>query len=64
MKLPKKSKRPMVGAANVLMLQSARPSEDMTSTDMTEGRLDLRKSSPVVNGSLGGDAKIHPYRGR
>lgn len=64
MKLPKKSKRPMVGAANALMLQSARPSEDLTSTDMTEGRLEMRKSSPIVNGSLGGDTKVHPYRGR
>ena len=64
MKLPKKSKRPMVGAANALMLQSARPSEDLTSTDMTEGRLEMRKSSTVVNGSLGGDTKVHPYRGR
>jgi len=64
MKLPKKSKRPMVGAANALMLQSARPSEDLTSTDMTEGRLEMRKSSPIVNGSLSGDTKVHPYRGR
>lgn len=64
MKLPKKSKRPMVGAANALMLQSARPSEDLNSTDMIEGRLEMRKSSPVVNGSLGGDSKVHPYRGR
>lgn len=64
MKLPKKSKRPMVGAANVLMLQSARPSEDMTSADMIEGGLEMRRSSPIVNGSLGGDSKVHPYRGR
>ena len=64
MKLPKKSKRPMVGAANALMLQSARPSEDMTSTDMAEERRESGKSIPVVNGSLGGDAKVHPYRGR
>lgn len=64
MKLPKKSKRPMVGAANALMLQSARPSEDMTSTDMAEERRESGKSIPVVNGSLSGDAKVHPYRGR
>ncbi|KAJ7328171.1 hypothetical protein OS493_025044 [Desmophyllum pertusum] len=64
MKLPKKSKRPMVGAANALMLQSSRPSEDLTSTDMTEGRLEIRKSSPIVNGSYGGENKVHPYRGR
>lgn len=64
MKLPKKSKRPMVGAANALMLQSARPSDDMTSTDMAEERRESGKAYPVSNGSLGGDAKVHPYRGR
>ena len=64
MKLPKKSKRPMVGAANTLMLQSARPSEDLNSTDMTEERRDSGRTFPTVNGSLGGDSKVHPYRGR
>lgn len=64
MKLPKKSKRPIIGAANALMLQSARPSEDMNSTDIIEDRRESGKSYPVVNGSLGGDAKVHPYRGR
>ena len=64
MKLPKKSKRLMVGAANTLLLQSARPSEDMASTDLVEDRRDSGKTFPVVNGSLVGDAKVHPYRGR
>lgn len=64
MKLPKKSKRPMVGAANALMLQSARPSEDLNSTDIAEERRESGKDYPAVNGSLGGDSKVHPYRGR
>ena len=65
MKLPKKSKRPMVGAANILMSQSARPSEDLTSTDIAaDERQESRVSSPVINGSITGEFKSHPYRGR
>lgn len=64
MKLPKKSKRPIIGAANALMIQSSRPSEDMNSTDIAEERQEAGTASLAVNGSLEGDCKVHPYRGR
>lgn len=65
MKLPKKSKRPIIGAANALMMiQSSRPSEDMNSTDIAEERQEAGAASLAVNGSLEEDCKVHPYRGR
>ena len=64
MKLPKKSKRPIIGAANALMMQSSRPSEDMNSTDLAEERHEAEAASLAVNGSLEEDCKVHPFRGR
>lgn len=64
MKLPKKSKRPIIGAANALMMQSSRTSPDANSTDLVEERREACTRSVAVNGSVTGDSRIHPYRGR
>ena len=60
MKLPKKNRHNLVGAANVLIAQSARPSEDL-SADLQP--IASRRSSPLQNGSIGDIPKV-PYKGR